>query len=347
MTPFRRVAILWIIVLAVFAAFAAVWQPVHHYQVLHDPANFIALAESLEATDPARARAALQTGITRFRPPVARPYARLAAQGERGPVAHLAEFYTALQAPPSSRIEAIANAGRNAFDAVVLPAPSKDAQQYMNTCFATLGRNLRFGDAADDFTFRQKAGLLWLTGGGGIAMGEIGTTGVQCPVDIFVFSAGGTGGTQGAHLLLRGRDYAKHRRGLHAAIIDPLIGQVVQLGTFDLWDDLEEAMRMLEFLDGAPAGSIGAFTVSDDASLNMTPALETALAGFGLERQAWVDRTPRFFGLRYSFAAIGVKGAAEGTALQAWSPAEFELDGRRYPGHPVVVGILAREDSTP
>ncbi len=68
----------------------------------------------------------------------------------------------------------------------------------------------------------------------------------------------------------------------------------------------------------------------------MTEELEAELRAFGLAREANIDRRSAILGLRYSFAAIGVKGAREGAALQAWSPEAFQ--GRD--GHPVVCGVL-------
>ena len=344
MTSFTRVAILWAVVLAVFAAFTAVWLPVHRHQVLHDPANFIDLALKLDESDPVAAQETLRTGIDRFHPPVALPYERLADRaGAKEIVSAQGAFYAALQSPVSERTQAVAEAGQAAFQQASILAPGESARSYMDTCLQSLAAALDLGSAATSFSYRQKAGLLWLVGGGELRGPEIGRTGVRSPVDIVVYSAGGANGRRGAHLLLRGRDYGGRARGIHVAIIDVEVGQVAQLGVFDLWEDSEEAGRMVAFLEAAPAGSIAAFAVSDDSSLYVTPELEVALMGFGLERQAWINRQPRLYGLRYSFAAIGVKGAAEGTAVQAWSPAAFELDGRRYPGHPVVVGVLGAE----
>ena len=52
--------------------------------------------------------------------------------------------------------------------------------------------------------------------------------------------------------------------------------------------------------------------------------------------EAMIQRRPRFFGMRYSFAAIGVKGAIPGKAMQAWSPDAY--DGKS--GHPVACGVI-------
>lgn len=139
-----------------------------------------------------------------------------------------------------------------------------------------------------------------------------------------------------AHIFLHNRDYGGAERGMHVALIDPVTGEPTQLGVFDIWAAPENADRMARMLNAAPNGTVGAFAVYDDASANMTDALEDALRSFGFLPETILQRRPRFYGLRYSYAAIGVKGAIPGQAMQAWSPDEF--DGR--PGHPVACMVL-------
>jgi hypothetical protein len=132
------------------------------------------------------------------------------------------------------------------------------------------------------------------------------------------------------------------RRGMHVVLIEPERGQVTGSSVFDVWRSAAEAERLTRYLQDVLPGTIAAFAVYDDASAHVNPALEEALREFGLERRTLVGRTPALYGRRFSFAAIGVKGAAPGSALQAWSPGDYQVPGDsvQHASHPVHCGVL-------
>lgn len=226
------------------------------------------------------------------------------------------------------------------FAAVMPPA---EAQEAIRLFAMDLGISLGVREAVRTFDLPQQLGLLSVAGGELKLDGSIGDTGVRIPFSLAVQSGGGMRERRIAHIFLRGRDLAGSERGFHAAIIEPGTGQVLQLGVFDIWNSAEEAEKMARMLAGAPVGSIGAFAVQDDASANMTLALEEELKRYGLQPEAIIQRREHFFGFRYSFAAIGVKGAIPGRGMQAWSPESFD----KRPGHPVACLVLAAGGGAP
>ncbi len=145
-----------------------------------------------------------------------------------------------------------------------------------------------------------------------------------------------------AQIMVGNRVYGDRQRGMHVVLLDRTTSAVLQTGVFDLWENATEAKRMRHFLEDAPTGCIGLFAVCDDGSAFLTAALEQALFGFGLDRLALDGREQVMLGLRYSFAAIGVKGAARGTAMQSWSPEKF----KGYRGHPVLCAVFQGEETS-
>lgn len=138
---------------------------------------------------------------------------------------------------------------------------------------------------------------------------RIGETGVIAPVDVAVTSAGFLAG-KFASISVNGRELYASKRGFYLLAIDP--GGKLPTGwqAFDTFRDKSESARLVEFVNALAPGMIVAGAVSDEASQNLTEEAAAALARLGLS----VDLRGRF---RLSYAFIGLKGAAEGTSLEA------------------------------
>ncbi|MCB0169008.1 MAG: hypothetical protein KDJ97_00530 [Anaerolineae bacterium] len=135
----------------------------------------------------------------------------------------------------------------------------------------------------------------------------IGHTGVETPVDVevnsgadFAFITAGFGD--------EAADASAHRRGINVAVIDPQSGDVLDMRGFDTAANAFEATALAEFIAGIPDGQIVIFASQGlDALAYVSADTLTALQSAGLA--VGTLATP--------FSAIGVKGAAGGTALQA------------------------------
>jgi hypothetical protein len=137
------------------------------------------------------------------------------------------------------------------------------------------------------------------------AQRAIGQTGVDTPVDIevnssrdfaFITVGFGPGAT----------DASAHRRGLNLAVIQPRSGQVVEVRGFDTAANVFEAAALVDFIDLIPAGQIVVVaTQGADAANFLNIEARTALQTLGLHLD-----TPE-----PPWSAVGLKGAAPGTAL--------------------------------
>lgn len=332
----------WFICAVAFGLFNALYWPLQNWQAWNAEANYLLRVEAaLEAGDPVEARQMLKRGIERFHPLSEAAWRHYADLSE-GPAAvragSTAQWYAALEHTHLPHPESLFPGGTPPrlalldFTAHATPILTLEEALLQAT-----------GIAPDDaWSLAQRLALLEAAQGRVALGGVIGRTGIKTPVSLLVQSGGGTGTQRCAHIFVDGIDYASERRGFHATILAPDIGAVLQSGRFDLWEHPQEAHRMLRFLEDAPIGSIGLFAVYDDASVNLHRPLEEALLDFGLQREAWIEGRLRLFGIRYSFAAIGVKGSAPGTALQAWTPHTYQ--GRA--GHPVAVVVLTEEEAS-
>lgn len=345
-----RVLVLCALMLAAFAVFNAIFWPLHTAQLRRAPENFHAYARTLsEGGDRTAAIVVLQQGIDRFRPPLAAPYADLqswliAVGQPEGAIRQepARQLYTAFDPGVADRTAALKAAAAAALQlrpVNALPKSMERPTALLAVSVATLAGLTREGFG---LSYAEQLGLLQATGGALRGDGFIGETGVRSPVNILVQSGGGEGLYRQAHIVVEGRDLGRPRRGFHVVLIESDTGRIVGSSIFDVWSGLEEAERMTRYLEDTVAGTIGAFAVYDDASVNLTPALAAALVSFGCEPDAYVQRTPVLFGQQFSFAALGVKGAARGTALQAWSPYRYRRpnDPQVYFGHPVTCGVL-------
>lgn len=149
---------------------------------------------------------------------------------------------------------------------------------------------------------------------GPAAQGEavpVGQSVVATRHNLVVHSAGlDAGGDLGfAHVYVDGKDVLTGGRGLNVAVIEPGSGRVERTARFDVSTDPAANRAFLQLIEAAPAGRIVAVAVMDDASLSFSEDSLAALRMIG----AQVDLRGQ---LRRSYAAIGVKGAAPGQALE-------------------------------
>ncbi len=342
----RKALLICLLPTAAFVLFNLLYWPTRMQQEYSHPASFPARARLLlEENQPEAARETLLEGIAAFNPPSPEPYDLLAQVQERLFDVKGAEdarrrtlFYSALQQAPADAV-ALISAGEGIdrpYKALVLDAPCAGL---VRRAAASFGAAFGIREALTVWSTATQLAILDLAGSSFSFNGQIGAVGVVAPASLLVFSGGGMDERRGAHIFVGGRDYADRQRGMHVVLLDGATGAVLQTGAFDLWESADEARRMRRFLEESPQGCIGLFAVRDDGSAFMTLALEQALFNFGLERRAMAGRTPALLGLRYGFAAIGVKGAARGTAMQSWSPEEF----KGYRGHPVVCAVFHGE----
>lgn len=317
LSPKRKVSVLWALLLGFFLVFNAVYFPVRQYQAQRAPENFEAhAARLLEGGYADLAQKHLAAGIDWFHPAYPSPYEKLGAMGD--PRLDLSRrLYGHLQ---SGRLDGVA-----LEDLAQAHAPLAIAGPTLEDA-VSLWREEGLLSPRDVAVTGEAAAALVLAGQGVLSPVRIGETGVPAPVGIVAASG------PRAVLVIDGVDYGGRARGFYAAVLDAATGRILQLGQFDLWESWDESERMAKFLQRAPLGSIGVFAVSQEASVyfdntHLAPELEY----FGLTREAMVQRRMRFYGMKYRFAAIGVKGAQGG--IQAWSPGEFNGS----PGHPVCV----------
>lgn len=345
MSQAKRIAVLWCIILLLFAAFNAVYWPIRSYQKKYDPANFLDQARGhyLSGNVP-EAVETLRRGIADYHPSDPHPYrllAELASKAGKPDLNAQAELSALFYGAQREQDAAVRDATLQRATELYLRAHHvPEFAPKTNGAILRLAVDLTAvfgaGRAVLDMSPQSRFALLAIAGGDLRTDGVLGDTGVTCPVDLLVQSGGGQGVQRVAHIIVDGRDLAERKRGIHTALISASTGQILHWNAFDLFDDVTAAERMAQFLRDAPQGCIGAFAVCDDGSVNMTQELENELLGFGLRRAARVDRELALAGLRYSLAAIGVKGAAQGTALQSWSPERFGS----YDGHPAACGVL-------
>lgn len=335
--------VVWLLIGAVFVLFNSVYWPARSCQERSHPASFVAYAQDLFDKDqPEAARDILLGGIARLNPPAPEPHALLSQvygilDDPAGAMhaRHRADFYRALQHTPvdAASVVRAAEGAASAYASLQLDTP---AGNMMRHAAASFGAAFDIHDALAALPVTVQIALLEMGGSRFSFDGRIGDTGVVAPAPMLVYSGGGMDARRNAHILVGGRDYADGQRGMHVVLLDAETAAVLQTGVFDLWESVEEARRMRQFLVDAPRGCIGLFAVRDDGSAFLTSGLEQALFDFGIDRLALVGRSPAILGLRYGFAAIGRKGAPPGTAMQSWSPEEF----KGYRGHPVVCAVF-------
>jgi hypothetical protein len=138
--------------------------------------------------------------------------------------------------------------------------------------------------------------------------------GLEPRPNIVAHSAGlDAGGDLGfAHIYVNGKDAITGRRGFNVAVIDPGSGRVERTARFDVLGDPAANGAFLDFIKATQDGRIVAVAVMDDASINLDESSLAALRLIG----AQTDLRGR---LRNSYAAIGAKGGAPGSALEQFA----------------------------
>ena len=334
---FAKVLLIWALLAGVFAVFNILYWPAYRRQALTHPESFVAYARTLP--DDAAAEV-LRQGIIRFNPPYEEPYLLLADLESRASGGDAAGHYTSR----ARFYQALAKKSLTAEDYFALAGTVSQPYRQLGgevlssvrVAVASLSRALGLPDVVTAWPVPEQLGLLALGGSVFSTDGYIGQSGVRAPLPLLAYSGGGIDERRDAHILVGGDDHASRQRGMHIVLLNAGTGAVIRADLFDLWNSTFEAERMLHFLDNAPDGCIGLFAVCDEGAAFMTGTVENGLLQFGLERRAFVGREPRVLGLRFSFAAIGVKGASPGAALQVWSPDRFQ----GYRGHPVACGVF-------
>jgi hypothetical protein len=131
----------------------------------------------------------------------------------------------------------------------------------------------------------------------------IGTTGVNLRADVLIVA-----NRSRSRVEINGRALAVDK-GYFLAVVDAATGEVLRTGQFDVSTDEDAAPALVEFVQSIPDGSPVVVATEFDASRHLTRAAVSALRELGL------DSTLRGrFGRAH--AAVGVKGAPRGTALE-------------------------------
>ena len=107
-------------------------------------------------------------------------------------------------------------------------------------------------------------------------------------------------------------------RGYRIIVINEKTGEVERVGHFDLWiDDTKRAAKLMaDFINEIPDGRIVLVGVIDEGHDNLTQEAIQALKSLG---SILIDR----IGFRDSFALIGRKGAAPGSAIEFLTPSTW------------------------
>ena len=142
----------------------------------------------------------------------------------------------------------------------------------------------------------------------------IGGAATTSPVSITVESAGQEVGDFG-HIYVDGRNVSPEGRGYNLAVIHPQTGVVETTARFDTHLDQGASQAMADLIASIPEGHIVAVAVRDEASRLLSEEAVQALRTVGAEG----DLRGKF---RWGQAAIGVKGAQPGQAIES-------LDGLR------------------
>jgi hypothetical protein len=146
----------------------------------------------------------------------------------------------------------------------------------------------------------------------------IGKTGVVSPVNLVVRSAGEEIGDFG-HIYVNGVDESPNGRGYNVVVIDPRSGLVEDRAWFDtcaceasIRDPEKNSRALAAFIAQIPNGKIVAIAARDEASFHLTEDAVDALKSVGAAKDLRG-------GFRWAHAIVGVKGAAEGSALEQFS----------------------------
>jgi hypothetical protein len=223
--------------------------------------------------------------------------------------------YTALREQQGLLLEGMVSSGRDDTvgdltvllnDHVLLEASGSDTE----TAFSHLVmfdadhlvRGLNTFEIRADYRFDETA-----------ERNPIGTTGVEIAADILIVS-----NRNRSRVEVNGRSLSVEK-GYFLAVLDPDTGVVGRTGHFDVSTDVLASDALVAFVEAIPAGSPVVVATEFDASRQLTPGAVSALRELGL-----VKTLRGRFGRAH--AAIGVKGAPRGSALEETHRARLTLE---------------------
>jgi hypothetical protein len=134
----------------------------------------------------------------------------------------------------------------------------------------------------------------------------IGGTGVRSPVEMTVQSGSGF-----ASIKIGETEAAPVGAALAVVVLDESSGRQIASRSFDIGADGAQSQALVDFLAGLSAGRIVAVAARPDARRDASPAATAALGSLGVA-------TPSGAQSGQALAAIGVKGASPGQALEHW-----------------------------
>jgi hypothetical protein len=111
-------------------------------------------------------------------------------------------------------------------------------------------------------------------------------------------------------------EVAPNLRGYNVVVVDPRSGAVAGREVFDTFVSRDESARLAAYIARVPAGWITVATIRDDGVGQLTGDAVRAFRSLG----GRVDPRGTLF---VSHLLIGVKGAAPGTAVEAFGPARL------------------------
>ena len=141
----------------------------------------------------------------------------------------------------------------------------------------------------------------------------VGESGVAVPRAILVESAGEEVGNL-AHVFVDGRDMARGGRGFNLVAINPEDGAVTARATFDTHLDPDASRRLATFVAAIPPAQVVAVAIADEGSRLLGDEAVAALRTLGLTQALQGEAH-----FRWSYAALGVKGAPLGSVPEAAS----------------------------
>lgn len=146
---------------------------------------------------------------------------------------------------------------------------------------------------------------------------QIGATGVPCPVDVRVRSAGQPyGNLAGIHV--GGHEVSPERRGYNLVALDVMGRGSLTRAVFDTFAGRDASRALAAWVDQLPAGTIVLGAVKDEASVSLQPEAVRALRTLGVAG----DLRGRY---RDSHAFVGVKGTPPGSAVEVLGPRAVEV----------------------
>jgi hypothetical protein len=132
---------------------------------------------------------------------------------------------------------------------------------------------------------------------------DIGTTGVESPVDILLQST-----SQFGSIKINRKEVSPLKRGYNIVVIDPKSG-VVQVRNFDTGGSIVESRALTDFIGKLPNGVIVAGATQENAGANLGERAEASLKSLGLEIDLRANPD-------YTHVFVGVKGATPGSAAE-------------------------------